>query len=346
MSGLEGHFAEHLAATGWLAEGCGVVVGVSGGVDSMTLLHLMHFRDGSPRVRLCAAHVDHRMRAESGDDASWVREICAEWGVPFHLREAAGAVATEAAGRQLRYRFFEEVRKGLGDDAVTMTAHTADDQAETVLFRAARGSGPRGLGGIRAARSPSVVRPLLPFRRAEIEACAAERGVPFRDDPSNRDTRWTRNRLRHEILPALEEAVPGAGAALAALARTSRLEGAALRELLDERIAALAVDGQGGGEIALDRVALSALSLPVLTLVLRRAVHRLGGDPGRNATETLVRFAREAQSGRRIAVAGGVAVERQANTVKIRREEGRAAGLPSGDPPGSSPASTLKPAGR
>ena len=324
MKGLDRRFTEHLAASGWLAEGTGVVVGVSGGVDSMTLLHLVRFRDGPPGVRLHAAHVDHRMRAGSAGDAARVGEICAEWGVPLHLREAADAVATEAEGRELRYRFFEEVRREIGEGAVTMTAHTADDQAETVLFRAARGSGPRGLQGIRAARPPSVVRPLLPFRRAEIEAYAAGRGIPFRDDPTNRDTRWTRNRLRHEILPGLEEAVPGAGAALAALAGTSRTEGAALDELLDERIAALVVEGEGGGDgaFSLDHGALCALSLPVLTLILRRAAQRLGGDPGRGATEALVRFVQGARSGRRVAVAGGVVVERHLDVVRIRRERG------------------------
>ena len=338
MRGFDRRFAEHLAASGWLAEGAGVVVGVSGGVDSMTLLHLMRFRDGPPGVRLHAAHVDHRMRDGSAGDAARVGGICAEWGIPFHLCEAAEAVTTEAEGRELRYRFFEEVRRGLGDGAVTMTAHTADDQAETVLFRAARGSGPRGLKGIRAARPTSVVRPLLPFRRAEIEACAAERGIPFRNDPTNRDLRWTRNRLRHDILPALEEAVPGASAALAALAGTSRLEGAALDELLDERIAALAAEGeQPPGACSLDRDALCALSVPVLTLVLRRAVQRLGGDPGRGATEALVRFVQEAPSGRRVAVAGGVAVERHLDVVRIRRERGGAGRDGREAAPGSPP---------
>ena len=324
MRGLDRRFAAHLATSRWLAEGAGVVVGVSGGADSMTLLHLMRHRDGPPTVRLHAAHVDHRMRAESAADAAWVGGICERWGIPFHLRAAAAPVANEAEGRELRYDLFEEVRRGLGRGAVAMTAHTADDQAETVLFRAARGSGPRGLGGIRAARSPSVVRPLLPFRRAEVRSYATERGIPFRDDPTNRDVRWTRNRLRHEILPALEDAVPGATAALAALARTSRLEAHALGELLDERIAALAAPPAPTappppGALSLDRPALVALSRPLLTLVLRRAVQRMGGDPGRGATEALVRFAREGRSGRRVAVAGGVVVERRRDQLMIRK---------------------------
>ncbi|MDE2654755.1 MAG: tRNA lysidine(34) synthetase TilS [Gemmatimonadota bacterium] len=361
MRGLGGRFAEHLAASGWLAEGAGVVVGVSGGVDSMTLMHLMRVQIGPPGVRLHAAHVDHRMREGSSDDAAWVGGICAEWGVQFHLCEADPGVTTEAEGRELRYAFLEEVRRKLGDGALTMTAHTADDQAETVLFRAARGSGPRGLAGIRAARPPSVVRPLLPFRRAEIEAYAAERGIPFREDPTNRDPRWTRNRLRHEILPALEEAVPGAGAALAALAGTSRAEADALDELLDERIAALGGRGKARGDarashradgdappkaapraFSLDRDALCALSAPMLAVILRRAVQRVGGDPGRGATQALVRFVQEARSGRHVAVAGGVVVERHLDAVRIGRERGRVSRAGLGAAPGDVPCRTRK----
>ncbi len=332
MKALDVRFASHAAASGWLRDGGSVIVGVSGGVDSMTLLHLLRFREGPPRIGLHAAHVDHRMREGSGEDAAWLAGICAEWDVPFHLERATAPVASEAEGRRLRYRFFEQARSRMGDGAVTMTAHTADDQAETVLFRAARGSGPRGLGGIRAERSPHVVRPLLPFRRAEIEAFAGERGIPFRDDPTNRDPRWTRNRIRHTVLPALEEAVPGASAALAALAGTSRLEGAALDELLDERIAALSRPGSGSSGtprsarddatsasgFLLDRRALGALSLPLLTLVLRRAAQRLGGDPGRAATAALVSLVRDLPSGRRVDAGGGIVVENRSGIVAIK----------------------------
>ncbi|MYG80402.1 MAG: tRNA lysidine(34) synthetase TilS [Gemmatimonadetes bacterium] len=331
MKALDVRFARHAAAAAWMKDAGSVIVGVSGGVDSMTLLHLLRFREGPPRIGLHAAHVDHRMREGSGEDAAWLEGICAEWDVPFHLERAPAPVASEAEGRRLRYRFFEEVRGRLGGGAVTMTAHTADDQAETVLFRAARGSGPRGLGGIRAERFPHVVRPLLPFRRAEIEAFAGEQGIPFRDDPTNLDPRWTRNRIRHAVLPALEQAVPGASAALAALADTSRLEGAALEELLDERIAVLSRPGpgpSGAPEAApdttspsgflLDRRALGALSPPLLTLVLRRAAQRLGGDPGRAATAALVSLVRDLPSGRRVDAGGGIVVENRSGIVAIR----------------------------
>ena len=321
MSDLDARFADHLRASGWLDGAPGVVIGVSGGMDSMTLLHLM--RGAAPGLTLHAVHVDHRMRDGSGGDAAWVADICAQWEVPCQVHTATAPVTSEEAGRRLRYRFFEEVRQGLGAAAVTMTAHTADDQAETVLFRAARGSGVLGLAGIRPRRSPSVVRPLLPFWRRELEAYAQKHGIPFREDPSNRDLRWTRNRLRHDILPALEDAVPGAAAALAALAETSHLHAVALDELLDERIEALTAGAASAvpEALSLDRNALCAQSDPVLALVMRRAASRLGGETGRAATLALVRFVRASASGRHVHVGGGVVAERHLDELRIRRRK-------------------------
>ena len=330
--GLDDRFRAHLDAAGWLRGAKTAVVAVSGGLDSMTLLYLMRSAGDVSGVSVRAAHLDHRMRAHSGDDAAWVQRICDEWGVAFHLRTAAEPVGSEAEGRELRYAFFEEVRLGAGAGAVTMTGHTADDQAETVLFRIARGSGPRGLRGVHPRRPPSLIRPLLPFWRRELEAFAADRGIPSREDPSNRDQRWTRNRLRHHILPALEEAVPGAAAALVSLAGTSRLESDALDELLDQGIDRLTVAARPCAPehpappadpppLRLDREALAAASDPVLTLLLRRAVSRLGGRAGQAATDDLLRFVRRAPSGRRIAMAGGVIVEHRLGELRIRRGE-------------------------
>ena len=320
-TGLAGRFRDHLAATGVLDGAARVVVAVSGGVDSMTLLHLLRFGGAARPPSLHAAHMDHRMRAGSAADADWLGEVCAGWGVKFHLGVAAAPVRTEAEGRERRYAFLAEVAEDLGGGAPVLTGHTADDQAETVLFRIARGSGPRGLGGIRAGNPPGPVRPLLPFRRAEVEAYAAAHEVPHREDPTNRDPRWTRNRIRHEILPLLEEAVPGAAAALAALAGTSRVQSAALDRLLDERIAELAlapsVPPPAPG-LSFDRKALAGLPDPVLAALLRRAAARLGGSPGRAATAALLRFVREAPSGRRVTLRGGVTVRHDLGRIHFR----------------------------
>ena len=333
-TGLAARFRDHLTASGRLEGAERAVVAVSGGIDSMTLLHLLRFGHAAPSLALRVAHLDHRMRAESGADAAWLGEVCAAWGVAYHLRAAATPVRTEAEGRELRYRFFGEVADGAGSGTVVLTGHTADDQAETVLFRIARGSGPRGLGGIHPGRCPSPVRPLLPFRRAEVEAYAAARGVPHREDPTNRDPRWTRNRLRHEVLPALEAAVPGAAASLVALAGTSRLESAALDRLLDDRIAALASAPSGSApELSFDREALAALPDPVLTVLLRRVATRLGGSPGRGASASLPRFVREAPSGRRLELAGGVTVEHHLGVLRFGGPaDGRSGSRPPPDP--------------
>ena len=311
-TGLAARFRDHLTASGCLDDADHAVVAVSGGVDSMTLLHLLRFGGAAPSPTLHAAHLDHRMRAESAADAAWLGRVCAEWGVAYHLRAAATPIRTEAEGREQRYGFFAEVAAGLGAGAVTLTGHTAADQAETVLFRIARGSGPRGLRGIHPGSFGSPARPLLPFWRAEVEAYAAAHGVPHREDPSNRDPRWTRNRLRHEVLPALQAAVPGAAAALVSLAGTSRLESAALDQLLDDRIAALASArsvSRSEPALSFDREALAALPDPLLTVLLRRVATRLGGSLGQGATAALLRFVREAPSGRRVKLAGGVTVE-------------------------------------
>lgn len=324
---FEDRFRAHWAELASTREVEALVVGVSGGLDSMTLLFLLKRLARSAGranpLRLQVVHADHRMRAGSSADARWVAETCAGWNVPCRVRAAPAPVRSEAEGRELRYRLFEEARRELDAGAWAATAHTADDQAETVLFRAARGAGPRGLAGILPVRPPFVVRPLLPFRRRELAAFADRQGVPFREDPSNRDARWTRNRLRRHVLPALEEAVPGATAALATLADTCRLQAEALDRLLDDRIeAASAADSQGGppppGGLSLKIEALRSLPDPLLALVLRRALLRVGGRPGRSGTLELVRFVRDAGSGRRTSVKGGTAVLASMGQLRLR----------------------------
>lgn len=294
-------FAEHLRglAPGLLADE-GVVVGVSGGLDSMSLLHLLRF--GITRKRgLHVVHVDHRMRADSGRDARWLEGIGRAWEVPVHVRITAEPVTTEAEGRHERYQAFEEVRRLVGA-TWTLTAHTADDQAETVLFRAARGSGVRGLRGIRQVRSPHLIRPLLPFWRGELEDYARSVGLQYRTDPTNDDLVWARNRLRHEVIPALEAAVPGARRALSHLALTAASFQTGVEALADHVLAGLARDGGHrsrlpGAPLTLGREALGAFPDEAMALLVRQACRSFGVAIGRGATEDLTRFLRSAESG-------------------------------------------------
>jgi tRNA(Ile)-lysidine synthase len=191
--------------------------------------------------RLTVAHLDHALRPSSAEDARAVAAAAAALGLPSEVRRvdvaslaAAEHRSTEDAGRVARYRFLEEVAAGIGQEALIATAHTADDVAETVLLRLARGAGLRGLRGIPARRG-RIVRPLLGERRAALRQALDAAGIPYSLDPTNDDPRHAaRNRVRAELLPALERLNP---AAVEALVRFGRLA-ADDDELLDALAAA------------------------------------------------------------------------------------------------------------
>ena len=192
------------------APGDAVVVALSGGADSVALLHILlglaEYGSG-----VVAAHLNHRLRgAESDEDENFVRALCQKHDVPLvvrgidvgHIARERG-LSLEEAGRECRYSFFKEVAADFGAKTVAL-AHHADDQAETVLMRLLRGSGGTGLRGM-LPRSPDgcYVRPLLRVTRKEIEEYLANEGVRYRVDSSNSDIGFLRNRIRHELIPFL-----------------------------------------------------------------------------------------------------------------------------------------------
>ena len=191
-----------------------VTVGVSGGLDSVVLLDVLGRTVGLHGGQLEVHTVDHGTRPDSADDAAFVMELAQQYGLPARCHTLAlGASASEAVCREGRRRVLSDS----GADVIAL-AHHADDHAETFLLRALRGTGPRGLSGLRA-RVGRWVRPLLALRRGELEAYARSESLQWRHDASNDDRRFARNRLRHEVLPLLEELRPGAVGALASTAR-------------------------------------------------------------------------------------------------------------------------------
>jgi tRNA(Ile)-lysidine synthase len=191
------------------------VLAVSGGPDSMALLHGAARLVGTGAVRwhLTVAHLDHGLRADSSDDATFVADAAAALDLPAAVRRAdvgtlarAGGRSIEEAGREARYRFLDDVAS---DGALIATAHTLDDAAETVLLNLVRGSGLAGAAGIPARRG-RVIRPLLGERRATLRALLDAAGLNYRLDPSNEDPVFLRNRVRAELVPILEELRPGA----------------------------------------------------------------------------------------------------------------------------------------
>ena len=206
-----------------MPEGSRVAVAFSGGADSLCLLHLM-WRLGLDPVAL---HLDHGQRQESAEQAKQLGAFCDSLGVPFASGRAdvpalakARKIGLEEAGREARYSFFREAASRVGCDLVA-TGHTADDLSETVLFNLIRGTGMAGLGGIPASRD-GIVRPLLPFTRAETRAYCAGQGLTPLEDPGNENLSFSRVRLRLRVMPELELAHPGAAASVA---RTARLVG-------------------------------------------------------------------------------------------------------------------------
>lgn len=195
--------------------GARVVVGVSGGADSVALLRGLAALAPTSGLKLHAAHLNHGLRPGLAEaDAEWTRELCRRSGIPIVVDQAdvpGRALAerwnTEEAARIVRYEFFEQTARGLGATHVAV-AHTADDRVETVLHHLLRGTGLAGLRGMKASRplaeGITLVRPLLGVHRTAIESWLAEIGQDYRTDATNADDSRTRNRIRHALLPSLE----------------------------------------------------------------------------------------------------------------------------------------------
>ncbi|HEY1786174.1 MAG TPA: tRNA lysidine(34) synthetase TilS [Pirellulales bacterium] len=190
-----------------------VLVAVSGGADSVALLRAVVALKTAGGGRLAVAHFNHRLRADAGQDAQFVADLALRLHLECEIGEADTAAAAratgdglEAAARSERYRFLQAAAERIGARYV-VTAHTADDQVETILHRILRGTGIGGLAGMRRSRrlsdAVSLIRPLLGLARVDVLAYLAELGQPYRDDPSNASHAHTRNRIRHSLLPLL-----------------------------------------------------------------------------------------------------------------------------------------------
>lgn len=303
-----------------LPPGAVVLCAVSGGADSMCLLHWLSQQKG---VALHAGHFDHRLRGEeSAGDAAFVREMCETWGVPFHLGSADVAAAAKEAGRgleeaarQLRYAFLEQTAERVGAARVA-TAHTADDNAETLLLNLIRGTGLRGLTGIPPVRG-SIVRPFLTTTRAEITAYLEELRIPHREDSTNTDETYARNRLRHQVMPVLRGLNAQAVSHMGSAARYLREIDEAMDREVQERLTFATVER--------DRVTFPLAELreapePLRPRMLQGLLDRLGagrrdfGAVHLNAILTL-------KPGGHLDLPSGVAVEARMGTLTLEKRD-------------------------
>lgn len=214
-----------------LSPGDSVIAAVSGGADSVAMLFALYLLRDELGITLEAAHFNHHLRgAESGRDEAFVTDFCGHYDIPLHLgsgRIVPGKKGLEAAARDARYAFLRRL------PGKVATAHTADDNAETVLMRLIRGTGLKGLGAI-APVSGNVIRPMLTVTRDDVEAFLEEYALPHVEDSSNGTDDFLRNRIRHGILPLMRTENPRIGENLSAMALLLRQDEACLQAMIPE----------------------------------------------------------------------------------------------------------------
>jgi len=299
-----------------------LVVAVSGGADSTALLLLLSELAPQLGLDLHVAHFDHRLRPRSSaKDAQFVADLAQQHGATIRIGRADVAPKGEDQARELRYAFLRRAAREVGATRIA-TGHTRDDQAETVLLHATRGSGLVGLAGMRPLRD-DIVRPLLAIGRADTEAVCAEAKIAPREDRSNADPAYARNRIRHKVLPELERINPQARAALARLA-----DAAARASDAAQHAAEQALDGATTGDgIALDRLE-DAVRDDALALAWGRATGRGLATKHRAA---LAALAATRDGSASLDLPGGRAV-REYGTLRIATGS-EAAGEPPADAP-------------
>lgn len=259
-----------------------VVVGVSGGPDSLALLCCLQELKKELGISLHVAHLDHCLREDSAQEAAYVRELVQQWGLPVTVEardvrayQREHKLSLEEAAREVRYRFLREVAQKVGATKIAV-GHQADDQAETLLLNLLRGSGLTGLKAMLPHRE-GIIRPLLFITRQEIEAYCRDKGlIPCRD-PSNLDMSYRRNKIRQELIPWLaREFNP---AIVRVLARTAILlaeEESFLEEVARESLAKV-IKKQDRGYLQIEREGLLGLPTALERRVLRDAILSLGG---------------------------------------------------------------------
>ncbi len=309
---LETAVRRSLRDLGLPSAGRGLVIGLSGGPDSVALLDALVSLTNTQDVPIIAAHLDHGLRPDSAADVGFCQDLCHRLRVPFRTaaadvraRKERDRSGLEDAARVERYAFLRTVKREEGAELIAV-AHTRDDQAETFLLRLLRGAGSVGLGAMRP-RSGDLVRPLLRTSRAQVLEHLEARGLPWRLDPTNADTSLLRNLVRAELIPYLEARLNPA--LKATLARTADV-------LADEADALLAevetrwptASSQQAEGVTLSRAALGAAPKAVARGLVRRALAEAGGLRNIQSAhiERILEIAGStAPSGRRLALPGG-----------------------------------------
>jgi tRNA(Ile)-lysidine synthase len=355
-SKLSTRLLQEVRARQFFQPGDRVAVAVSAGADSVALLHLLLELRAKLGIVLSVAHFNHQLRGRASDaDEKFVATLAAKHALPFHAGRADVAANAkrdranlEDAGRRARYAFFDQLIAS-GHAARIAVAHTADDQAETVLAHILRGTGLAGLGGIHpvAGKAGAIIRPLLPLRRADLRAYLRAKKQSWREDATNRDTAKTRAHIRKKLIPLLEKSFqPGVVqhlASLAELARedetylrsTAEFQASALSQKTEDAISIRVADLLGWSPKRIREPAPPSRMTPRASIskrLIRVIVHELkphGGQLTAPHVQSVLQLAECGENGKRLRLPGGVEVGRE-NATLIFRAISAAAATPKG----------------
>ncbi len=341
-----------------LKPGLRLAVGLSGGADSVALVRALAVRSAELGLVLHAAHLHHGLRgAEADADLEFCRQLALSLCLPFHeatvdtaaeaqpnVQSGKPAESIEEAARRMRYRWFRQLLSEVPLDAVA-TAHTLDDQAETVVAKFLRGAWTEGLSGIHpmleTPENGIILRPFLGTTRTEIEAYLGELGQTWREDSSNRRLTFTRNRIRHELLPILETWNPRLREHMAQMAELARDEEAWWQAELSRQTPQLILPGRpvrGGGRaaaegLAIDVTRLAALAPALQRRLLRHAAEQMGAALDFPATESLRALALSGHAGQKLELSHGLHVDRTHRELRLMAAQPATAADASAAPP-------------
>ncbi|WP_416200902.1 MAG: tRNA(Ile)-lysidine synthase [Thermocaproicibacter melissae] len=318
VAAIEQKISETISRWNMFPHGCHVIAGLSGGADSVAMLHYLCSHSAELGIQVTAAHVNHGLRgAEADRDERFSVEFCQSLGIAcrvFHTDVAAEAKqksqGIEECGREVRYSFFRSLCSQNGRIA---TAHTLTDNAETVLLNLTKGAGTKGLCGIPPVRD-NIVRPLLGITRQQVEQYCAHYGLNFVTDSTNLSDEYVRNNLRHHVVPALREINPAFELAIGRMTEILRCDEAFFEEQVKKSLLNAAA---AGGEYQLD--VLRQMPRALLTRVISAAAEKAGSS--RIGYDHIAAVERIIYNGGAVEIAGGIRCETIGNTLYIGKRE-------------------------
>lgn len=308
-------------------KGSRVVVGVSGGPDSVALLHVLNILATELHLWIIVAHLDHSLRPESNEDAEFVKRLTEESGLEFSGRKTAVrsvasdmGISIEEAGRRCRYIFFEEVRESVKADVIA-TAHHRDDELETFFLRVCRGSSLKGLCGIPAVRG-RIIRPMIGLYRAQIVRFLQNEGIRYRIDPTNFETDTDRNFIRNRLVPVIAERFPGFRVTAVRTILTLRHEEDFIEELSSSLYSKAVI--QRSNELIMDVHVLREAPAALVARAIMAALHNFSGPDVRwsqSNLDSILRVLRSNNPSATVVLPAGIRLFREYDVLKLARDK-------------------------